>query len=611
VALSPPNKALLVYLLNAAEHGEGKLSLRVGRSSALHEAAAHLRAASKLYKHSGAVKVFPLFIVPGEHGVVEAGEGHGPRKEFFAAAGAGMVADAEEQGGNPPVFTYVRSAGQYHLNLALAESEDNRGLAWAAGWIAAQTVANRSSLGVPLPALLFERLLQGEGFRGGMGALEAFDPEAALAIKNTVRLTSAEFRQMLDLEELAGMTRDEYTQHAAAAALGVGGDAGWIFDAFQDGFWAVLPKPMLLDLHTTAEDLQEMVCGPVTAQGLNGDFAVEKVFRVVLDEELGGDRSNSAAGEEAPAAPLAKALWEVVGRWTPELKRKFVLFCTGSDRLPLPGTELLRVELPFVAFSASDHKKMLGMLPQAHTCENVLELPNYWEAVLRTEGGGAAAEELAPGEKKKLYGRMAKVLEERLQLAITTCDSYGLDEGVGQQHPAGAGALTSHPIQGSGSDKALPSLASSRAAGSSAAAQSAAAKLGNIRTTPSNTILVPPQSVYLALDSPGMLSGPRREDLAPLRRNGSRRSRDGIDASHRSMPDSPDVRIIDLDSWWLPGQSAGPPSPAEPRAPAPTQRGGGAKFFTPAPKHRLSDGAPGMKEPTIDELISDLDVLTL
>lgn len=235
--------------------------------------------------------------------------------------------------------------------------------------------------------------------------------------------------------------------------------------------------------------------------------------------------------------------------------------------------------------------------------------------MLRTEGGGAAAEELAPGEKKKLYGRMAKVLEERLQLAITTCDSYGLDEGVGQQHPAGAGALTSHPIQGSGSDKALPSLASSRAAGSSAAAQSAAAKLGNIRTTPSNTILVPPQSVYLALDSPGMLSGPRREDLAPLRRNGSRRSRDGIDASHRSMPDSPDVRIIDLgepsawrmhpalppssapetlaahprtgtrvdtgkcaashpspDSWWLPGQSAGPPSPAEPRAPAPTQR---------------------------------------
>lgn len=68
-----------------------------------------------------------------------------------------------------------------------------------------------------------------------MGALEAFDPEAALAIKNTVRLTSAEFRQMLDLEELAGMTRDEYTQHAAAAALGVGGDAGWIFDAFQVG----------------------------------------------------------------------------------------------------------------------------------------------------------------------------------------------------------------------------------------------------------------------------------------------------------------------------------------------------------------------------------------
>lgn len=48
---------------------------------------------------SRARQVFPLFMVPGEPGVVEAGEGHGPRKEYFAAAGTCMVADAKEQGG--------------------------------------------------------------------------------------------------------------------------------------------------------------------------------------------------------------------------------------------------------------------------------------------------------------------------------------------------------------------------------------------------------------------------------------------------------------------------------------------------------------------------------
>jgi len=30
-----------------------------------------------------------------------------------------------------------------------------------------------------------------------------------------------------------------------------------------------------------------------------------------------------------------------------------------------PGTELLRVEMPFLALGPKDHKKTLGMLPQA------------------------------------------------------------------------------------------------------------------------------------------------------------------------------------------------------------------------------------------------------
>lgn len=39
-------------------------------------------------------------------------------------------------------------------------------------------------------------------------------------------------------------------------------------------------------------------------------------------------------------------------------------FLTGSDRLPQPGTEVLRIELPFVAFNRQDHQIMLTRLPQ-------------------------------------------------------------------------------------------------------------------------------------------------------------------------------------------------------------------------------------------------------
>lgn len=55
---------------------------------------------------------------------------------------------------------------------------------------------------------------------------------------------------------------------------------------------------------------------------------------------------------------------QVLEAWPVGLRRKFIMFVTGSDRLPLRGTELLRIELPFVAVNSADHEKHLKMLPQ-------------------------------------------------------------------------------------------------------------------------------------------------------------------------------------------------------------------------------------------------------
>ena len=40
---------------------------------------------------------------------------------------------------------------------------------------------------------------------------------------------------------------------------------------------------------------------------------------------------------------LSGAFWHVIDKWPTEVKRKFVSFVTGSDRLPLPGSELMRI----------------------------------------------------------------------------------------------------------------------------------------------------------------------------------------------------------------------------------------------------------------------------
>ena len=76
-------------------------------------------------------------------------------------------------------------------------------------------------------------------------------------------------------------------------------------------------------------------------------------------------------------------LWHTLAAWPLERRRAFLQFVTGSSRPPVPGSELLKVEAPFIAFGAKEHRAQLGMLPQAHTCDNLLELPNYWHALLQ------------------------------------------------------------------------------------------------------------------------------------------------------------------------------------------------------------------------------------
>ena len=51
------------------------------------------------------------------------------------------------------------------FNLELRESATLAAAYRCAGWLAGQMVPNRASLGIPLPDLVFERVLQGELFQ--------------------------------------------------------------------------------------------------------------------------------------------------------------------------------------------------------------------------------------------------------------------------------------------------------------------------------------------------------------------------------------------------------------------------------------------------------------
>ena len=59
---------------------------------------------------------------------------------------------------------------------------------------------------------------------------------------------------------------------------------------------------------------------------------------------------------------------------------------------------------------------------QAHTCDNILELPNYQESLLAVHG------QPVDGTNEDLRERLKSIIHDRLKLAVTCCNSYGLDE---------------------------------------------------------------------------------------------------------------------------------------------------------------------------------------
>ncbi|XP_026672960.1 probable E3 ubiquitin-protein ligase HERC4 isoform X2 [Ceratina calcarata] len=67
--------------------------------------------------------------------------------------------------------------------------------------------------------------------------------------------------------------------------------------------------------------------------------------------------------------PTIVLFWQVFRELTLEEKKKFLLFLTGSDRIPIKGMKAIKITIQPV----NDER----MLPVAHTCFNLLDLPKY------------------------------------------------------------------------------------------------------------------------------------------------------------------------------------------------------------------------------------------
>jgi hypothetical protein len=85
------------------------------------------------------------------------------------------------------------------------------------------------------------------------------------------------------------------------------------------------------------------------------------------------ERGTRYEGGYSSSSVTVRAFWQVVGRLHMDAKRRLLAFITGCDRAPVAGLGALTLT---IQRAGADSER----LPSAHTCFNVLLLPDY-EAV--------------------------------------------------------------------------------------------------------------------------------------------------------------------------------------------------------------------------------------
>ncbi|KAH8053566.1 hypothetical protein JL722_9410 [Aureococcus anophagefferens] len=350
------------------------------------------------------------------------------------------------------------------LNPALPRTAANARKLAMLGLLVGSAVPNQCQLPLELPPLFFEVLGVAEDradvsprrapglvdafLAKAPGHLELLDGGYAETVAASLKLDDASLDAMAALEGWS-------TADLVGAAGGAPGEAG---HRARVGYAPVRRGPV--------PRARRIVCG---APEFRGDFKFRDVFRIVMDAELRDCR------------PLHDALWAVIDGEDDSLgdgdildeaepmpgarhcepldaaqRRKLLKFVTGVERLPARHTEFLTIELPFLPFGVDEQRRMLAMIPQSHTCDNILELPNYWEALLKTRvvDGGAAPPRGSP-ESNALERELRHVVRTKLLVAIDNATGYGLDAlephvshalACAAEDDAAAAALLAHGV---------------------------------------------------------------------------------------------------------------------------------------------------------------------
>ncbi|CAH1174272.1 unnamed protein product [Phaedon cochleariae] len=238
------------------------------------------------------------------------------------------------------------------------------------GIVLGLAIYNNIILAVNFPMVLYRKLM---GRRGSFEDLQDWNPVLYNSLKQMLEYNQADLQDVfmqtfrISYQDVFGSTIDydlkengleiNVTQENKYEFVDLYADfllnkaVEKQFHAFYKGFQMVVDESPL-ELLFRPEEIELLICG-----SKNFDF-----------DEL--ENSTEYDGGYAIDSQIIKDFWSIVHALSLEDKRKLLQFTTGSDRVPVGGLSRLKL---VIAKNGPDSDR----LPTAHTCFNVLLLPEY------------------------------------------------------------------------------------------------------------------------------------------------------------------------------------------------------------------------------------------
>ncbi|XP_049820942.1 probable E3 ubiquitin-protein ligase HERC4 isoform X2 [Aethina tumida] len=307
----------------------------------------------------------------------EAEDAGGVRKEFFMLLLREIL---------DPKYGMFREYSETRAIWFSEHSFEDAGVYFLIGMICGLAIYNFIIIDIPFPLALYKKLL---GETIGLADLKGLSPVMANSLQQLLDYDRPDVQDVFALS--FDITRDVWGEIQVTELKENGSNipvtaenkqeyvqlyVDYIFNqsvkeqykAFHNGFMKVCGGRVLKLFHS--HELMAVVIG-----NENYDWHALEETAEYKDGYKSSDQT-------------IRWFWEVIHEMSLADKKKFLLFLTGSDRIPIQGMRAIKIVLQ----PTNDDK----FLPVAHTCFNLLDLPRYktkerlryklMQAIQQTEG---------------------------------------------------------------------------------------------------------------------------------------------------------------------------------------------------------------------------------